>query len=364
MISMANPIKILLIEDDEDDYIIVKDSLSQIEHTQYEIEWIQNYKQTTNTVAADECDVCLLDFRLGSQDGLAVLDKLKREGFNNPIIMLTGQGNRDLDLDAMRLGADDYIEKGQLNPGLLERSIRYCIDRWKNIQILKESQHKLMQLSAKMLQAQEDERKSIAKELHDSIGSNLTAVKFMLESNKNSLSSDPPTIDFSMDKILTTILETIEETQRITKNLRPVSIDRLGFLPSFQAAVRQFCEVNKDIEVSLKIDASEKDVPESLKITLYRIVQEALNNIAKHSGANHVKIKFQITNHLLQLVIEDNGKGFDVAAGKSREFITRNSMGLETMEERVHLSAGRFQIESLKSKGTAIRAEWNLHKTT
>ena len=352
-------VKILLIEDDEDDYIIVKDSLSKVENTRYDLDWVRNFNDAVNKDFGNTYDACLLDFRLGMKNGLAVLKKLKESDFNAPVIMLTGQGSRDVDIDAMKLGADDYIEKDQLNSSLLERSIRYSIDRFRNIRRLRESERKLRRLSAKIIQAQEDERKYIAKELHDSIGSNLTAIKLMLETNKITLAMQPPISEFPIEKILTTVLDTIEEADRITRNLRPEALDKLGIVPSLRSVIRQFSEINKKIRVSVDFNVTEQNVPDPLKITIFRVVQEALNNIAKYSGADQVKVQFKHIDHTLELTISDNGKGFDAAKpGVSAGL--HSGMGLDGMRERVDLSDGRFEVNSRINEGTVIHAIWNI----
>lgn len=351
------PIKILLIEDDEDDYIIISNSLLKVENTQYELQWVQSFSDAMEKIMNHTFDVCLLDFRLGINDGLKVLKNLRGKGFDAPIIMLTGKGSRHIDINAMKLGVDDYIEKDLLDSNLLERSIRYSIERWKNIHQLKESERKLKRLSEKILLTQEDERKYIAKELHDSIGSNLTAIKIMLESNKSSQKSDSSGFDFPLDKILTTVMETIKDIQRITKRLRPETLDRLGIVISLQSIASQFSEINKNIHVDVHVDVTEKDVPEHLKITILRIAQEALNNIAKHSEADHVKIHFGYSNNQLELMIKDNGKGFDILhIDDSATDIS--GTGLLGMRERIELTGGCFDVISKKGDGATIQAFW------
>ncbi|MFO7964335.1 MAG: response regulator [Desulfobacterales bacterium] len=350
-------LNILLIEDDEDDYILIRDSLSDNDYTRYDLEWVRD-AEDVEIDPKNHYDACLLDYRLGIKDGLAVLKKLKKKKFNAPIIMLTGHGNRELDMDAMKLGADDYIEKDLLDSNLLERSIRYSIDRWQNIKRLKESERELRRLSVKILQTQEDERKYIAKELHDSIGSNLTAIKLMLEASRSAFVPDSAGSGFSFDKILSTVVDTIEETQRITKNLRPEALDRLGIVKSIQSLARQFSEINKNIEIEMSIGLTEESVAEHLKITIFRVAQEALNNIAKHSGADHVHIQFADFQKLLKLEITDNGKGFRSPFEAQANPECKRGTGLYGMRERVELTDGRFEVISEIGNGTTVRAFW------
>lgn len=353
-----NTINILLIEDDEDDYVIIRDLLSKNADTRHTLQWVTSVDDAREMAFRKNFDVCLLDYRLGMKDGLALLEDLKRDHFNAPVIMMTGQGSRDLDIDAMRLGADDYIEKGMLTSDLLERSIRYSLDRWQTLQQLRASEQKLRRLSAKILNAQEDERKHIAKELHDSIGANLTAIKLMLEINKPALESNAAAGESPMDKILSLTMETIEETKRITKNLRPQSLDKLGLVTALQSIIRKFSEIAGNVSVETDIDVAEESVPEELKITIYRIVQEAFNNITKHSSADHVAFQFKQNDGNLELAVWDNGKGFDRGADAQHAGDSGGGMGLTGIQERAELANGDFELASTEGEGTILRVVW------
>ncbi|MFP5213307.1 MAG: response regulator, partial [Acidobacteriota bacterium] len=122
-------LKTLLIEDDEDDYILVKALLADISETGYELDWMRSYDTGLEALGSRRYDICLLDYRLGERDGLELLHEASLRGFHTPIIFLTGMGNYQLDLDAMRAGAADYLIKGQIEASLLDRSIRYAVER-------------------------------------------------------------------------------------------------------------------------------------------------------------------------------------------------------------------------------------------
>jgi len=128
---MNAPIRLLLIDDDEDDYIITRDLLDEIAGTQYHLDWISDYKAAKEAIKQQAHDVYLVDYRLSSGTGLELLLEAKKNGCEAPIIFLTGQGDRKIDMKAMEAGAADYLVKGQINALLLERSIRYAIQRLK-----------------------------------------------------------------------------------------------------------------------------------------------------------------------------------------------------------------------------------------
>jgi signal transduction histidine kinase len=125
-------IKVLLIEDDEDDYLITRRLLNEIDSGRYELAWARSYKDAQDLTARQDYDVCLVDYRLGEHTGLDVLRGAREAGYPTPMILLTGLGDPEVDLEAMRAGAADYLVKNQLNAALLERSIRYSIEQFRN----------------------------------------------------------------------------------------------------------------------------------------------------------------------------------------------------------------------------------------
>jgi signal transduction histidine kinase len=354
---MDNSIRVLLVEDDEDDYVLVRQLLSEIGKFPFELTWTKNRTDALSEALKQCHDVCLMDYRLAGYDGLTLLKDFKDNRFQSPVIMLTGYGDRETDVEAMRLGASDYLEKFGLSPDKLERSIRYAIERSITHKALIDSEGKLRTLSGKILETQEAERKSIAKELHDSIGSSLTAIKYALEKKLSDMSGNPRVETITLEEVIKMVRGTMEETRRISSNLRPSILDDLGLLTAISSICREYQRLYKDIQIETSLDIKESDIPDSLKIVIYRVLQEALNNIIKHSGADHVDLSLEKAENGIEFKIEDNGKGFDLG---EISLVSDNTggMGLEGMSERVALSHGRFDISTEKGGRTTIRAFW------
>ncbi|MDP9426957.1 MAG: response regulator, partial [Actinomycetota bacterium] len=135
-------LRVLLVEDDEDDYVIIRELLSEIEGL--ELEWVSSYEEALGAIGREEHDVCLLDYRLGDRSGLDLLRAASERGHKTPMILLTGQGDRELDLEAMQAGAADYLVKGQIDAPLLERSIRYAFAQ--ALKVLSESERRFRAL--------------------------------------------------------------------------------------------------------------------------------------------------------------------------------------------------------------------------
>ena len=353
-------IRILLIEDDEDDYVIIRDTLSDISKWRFQLDWVSLASKAVEHVLAMDYDVCLLDYRLGKEDGVEVLKALKKNGCEAPIIILTAYGDHDIDMEAMKAGAADYLEKGNLDPRILERTIRYAMDRARALKVIQESERGLRALSERLVEAQERERMRLAKELHDSIGANLTAIKYTLEEKRFRMGADSvPPEGPTLEKIIDLVRETIVESQRIATNLRPSILDDMGILAAIQWVVRKSREVYSAIQVETELDVLEEDIPESLKIVILRIVQEAMNNAAKHSGANAIHLCLKKDGDFLELIVEDNGKGFHQEKVKSRRNLSEG-MGLQWMKERAELYGGVFRIDTEEGKGCILRALWPL----
>jgi diguanylate cyclase (GGDEF)-like protein len=125
-------VKVLLVDDDQDDYIITRDLLSEVEGETYSLEWASNYDQAMKLINKNCHDVYLFDYRLGERSGLDLLRETIATGCNAPIILLTGQGDHELDMRAMEAGAADYLAKGEITKNILDRSIRYSIRQKKS----------------------------------------------------------------------------------------------------------------------------------------------------------------------------------------------------------------------------------------
>ncbi len=140
-----NPIKLLLVDDDEDDYIITKELLSEVENVKYEITWIPSYHKALEIIPENLFDVCLFDYRLGINTGIELLQETNKLRLKAPVIILTGQSDKSIDMEAMKAGASDYLVKGQMSAPLLERSIRYAIEQQRNLETLRRNQELFME---------------------------------------------------------------------------------------------------------------------------------------------------------------------------------------------------------------------------
>jgi PAS domain S-box-containing protein len=221
---------------------------------------------------------------------------------------------------------------------------------------LRESEKRLRLLSSQLLTVQENERKRIAMELHDGIGQLLTAIKFKVE-NVLQEKGKARANEKSLEAIIPMVKESVEEIRRIQMDLRPSVLDDLGILATIGWFTREFQKVYSHISIEKEIHLLEDQVPDPLKIVLFRVIQEAMNNIAKHSKADLVHLSLQKTDGTIELAIQDNGQGFNLMEVLSVEG-SKRGLGLTSMGERTELSGGSFVVESTRGRGTVIRALW------
>ena len=223
---------------------------------------------------------------------------------------------------------------------------------------LLKSQKELRILSSQLLSAEETERKRIARELHDGIGQALSAIKFSVENAIEELRKKPATANIeSLASIIPLTRKTIDEVRRIVKDLRPSILDDLGILATIAWFCREFQSIYSTVRIEKEITVKENEIPVSLKTIIYRIMQEALNNTAKHSRADRVRLSLKKSDGSIELAIEDNGQGFNF----KQAVYVKNSMrgfGLASMKERAELSGGSFAIKSVAGAGTSIRVLW------
>jgi PAS domain S-box-containing protein len=222
----------------------------------------------------------------------------------------------------------------------------------------KRVEKRLRHLSARLLEVQETERRNVALDLHDSLSSSLAGIKMALEYKlRGILNGKGASESTTLEVILDLVKKCITESSRIQHNLRPSVLDLLGLAPALRSLYRDFKDTHRNINATCTLAIEEVDVPENLKIIMYRISQEALNNAAKHSSAVNVSLSLTHQQGEIQLMIRDDGRGFDAEKALSPEKI-RRGFGLASMKERCELSGGSFSIHSRKGEGTTVHARW------
>lgn len=217
---------------------------------------------------------------------------------------------------------------------------------------------RLRRLSSQILSAQEDERKRIARELHDDTSSSLARVLLNIEMCEEIIPEGWYALHEKIRATRTLTEQTLENVRKMIFDLRPTLLDDLGLAP----AIRWYAKNNLEVigvQVQFELASGLRGSP-MLETALFRIAQEAINNIVRHAAAKHAYIQLGQTASQWQLIIQDDGRGFNTAT--LQEALTEHHWGLFGVRERVELLGGAFQIESAIGKGTTLKIEIPIEK--
>lgn len=222
----------------------------------------------------------------------------------------------------------------------------------------------LQRVSRQVLTIQESERERIAADLHDGLGQSLSAVRFGLQSISSSLANGvPDEARATVECLQRVVKETLEDVRRMAMNLRPSTLDDLGVRATLSWFLREFQALYRSIEVRSEIALEEPAVGPEVKVAMFRVVQEAMNNVAKHSRAKCVRVTLARADAVILLRVDDDGAGFDTAAVAARRGIDKRH-GHTCARERVQATGGTFVVESAPGKGTHVKVSWPVSEAT
>ncbi len=209
------------------------------------------------------------------------------------------------------------------------------------------------QLLDKLITAQEEERKRIARDLHDQLGATLSGLTLSIEAVGQSLPPQAESLKERWWRTQVLAVQALEETHKLLLGLRPVVLDDLGLVAAIRAEAQEHLQA-RGIDAQMTATGLRQRLAPELELALFRIVQEAINNVARHAHAHRVTITFNFEETRVRVTVEDDGQGFDLQAMSSSGNGTRG-LGLLGMAERVELMGGSLEIETQLGRGTRIR---------
>jgi signal transduction histidine kinase/ligand-binding sensor domain-containing protein len=224
------------------------------------------------------------------------------------------------------------------------------------IKRLKKEKERQNRFSKMLIESQEDERKRLSHELHDSLGQNLLVIKNQLDFYVNSDEKNKE----ELERISDLIKESISEVKDISSNLHPHQLERLGLNKAIVSMINKLSQAS-GISITPVLDDITGILSKEKEINLYRIIQESLNNIVKHSESKHASIKIKKAENNLSVCIEDNGKGFNASDLTTSEH-TNEGLGLKSIAERVRFLNGILKIDSVPGSGTKINFTFEVNK--
>ncbi len=223
---------------------------------------------------------------------------------------------------------------------------------------LQASEEELRALSAQLLAVQELERKRIAADLHDGLGQSLSLIRLSADTVSQLIKAGAyEQAVAALRDVGSKVRDAIAELHRTTMDMRPSMLDDLGVLPTLSWFFRDFELAWKDKRLDREVTISESDVPVTVKVAIFRILQEAMNNIVKHANADRIKVGLKVADDSIMLSVEDNGDGFNPATLSMRGEHC-SGFGLLTMRERARSSGGVFELATSPGRGTRILVVW------
>jgi signal transduction histidine kinase len=382
------PVKILLVEDNFADARLLSETLMEIAENKFELTHVQQLDEAMAKLAEYLFDAILLDLSLPDSQGLETLESILSAVPDLPIIVLTGLKDENTGIKAVRKGAQDYLVKGQASSYLLIRAINYSIER-KRIQEelrkardelemrvrertvklekaieelrdeillrieaerkIRADQEQLRSLTAELVLAEERERHSVAMALHDSLGPILAFSKRELGTLQKSVSK---TAADTLKNIGDNISQAIKQTRNLTFDLSPPALYTFGLETAVAELTERFGEDQK-LKIIFENTDEPKPLTDHVKVLLYRSIREILINIVKHAEAKSVRLVLSKTYDKIKIVVEDDGKGFNVSDLDSRPGGTKG-FGLFSIRERLMHIGGSFNIQSGMGRGTTV----------
>jgi len=335
---LAQPIRLLVVEASELDYALLLQALQQQGFVPdcVRVETAEAFKEALNR---GHWDAVISDHHLPRFSGTQALSLVRSGGSRLPFIIISASIGEEVAVQAMQAGADDYLVKGKL--ARLGTALRTAVnaaavrrEHEQARQALAESERQLRALTDHLHVALEAERAAIAREVHDDVGGMLTALRFDLDWIERH-SSDG--VAARARQGLQTLEQASAAVQRLLRNLRPPALDA-GLVAALEALVEQF-RSRTGLDAQLRTNCDQVDLPEAAAITVYRVAQESLTNIAKHARATQVGLDLMVQEDVLSLEIIDDGIGL-VPGDAAKE----GSFGLRGLQERVRHAGGWIEI--------------------
>jgi signal transduction histidine kinase len=327
-----------------DDELLNRVVLStNLEEVGYIVETAEDGQQALGMLSAQSFDVVLLDLIMPRMDGYHVLAQMKSDDLLRriPVIVISSMDEVESAVRCIEMGATDYLTK-PFNPVLLHARLNASLAS------LHEEQAAVMREQfAKVTAAEEEERQRIARELHDGLGPALASLNIRLLTVHKLLERDGHSVAEEIRELANQVQASIRDIRRLIHDLRPVALDELGLVPALREYLAR-CEREHGLVIQFSTYEGER-LSAPVETALFRIVQEAVNNVMRHAHAKHVRVTLVRDVDHANLTVADDGQGFDAQLPRPGRHV-----GLWSMRERVEQLGGQFEVHSAPDQGTTV----------
>lgn len=350
---MENNLKLLLLEDNPDDAELIQQLLKR-SGLSFSAEVVSDEMEFLKALDHTSYDAVLADNALPQYSSLEALNLIKQKNPFTAFILVTGTVSEEFAVKIIQEGADDYLLKTNLTR--LSSAIKNAIYSRK---MQKEKLHaekemielnkQLRNLTSHLQDVREEEQTRIAREIHDELGQMLTAIKMDIASANRKMDTASADSKAHLADAIELVDNMIKSVRKIASELRPTVLDDLGLEAALEWQIQEFEKHNPHIRASFFSSLYDKTIEKNVATALYRIFQESLTNIARHSEATKVRADLNYISGSLILTVTDNGKGINTTVNKERK-----TLGIVGMKERALLLKGTLTIDSTAGNGTVI----------
>ena len=341
---------ILVVEDNEGDWFLLKEHLKDSFNENF-IDNCKTLKDAVEALAQIRYNIIFLDLSLPDSSGFESIQKIAAVTSETPIVVLTGYSDKQFAIETLQYGVQDYLLKDEVTPSLLVKSINYSIER--NRQKLKShtaQMQKGVEIFDAIINGQEKERLNISIELHDNVTQILAGCRMFLNmAQKEGVNAAKYLKD--TDDLL---LSAISEIRKLSHALAPPDYNGSSFEESLKRLLDNL-QSTSGIAVHKNWDTvALNGLSEKLKLNLFRIIQEQINNILKHAKAKNVKLKIAQTKTAISLIITDDGIGFDT----TKQYL---GIGLSNIKTRAAIFSGTVTVNSSPLGGCELKVEMKIN---
>ncbi|MDQ3049023.1 MAG: histidine kinase [Bacteroidota bacterium] len=340
---------VLIIEDNFGDFSLVEDYLQE-KLISPGIFHAKTFSEAKKIFGSEKIhfDSILLDLSLPDKNGEELINEIVKLADSTPVIVLTGYSDMSFGIRSLSLGVFDYLLKDELTPTSLYKSILYNIERKRSEQELVQKNQELSTLFGHLQNIREEERMRIAREIHDELGQELTALKMDIDWIRYKQTNPDQKVVSKLDEMLQLCDGIISNVRRISSDLRPAIIDDLGLIASLEWKCADF-EKRSRIPCLFTSELPERKYDKNFSIAVYRILQETLTNVSRHAEAKSVHVSIWEDQTELVMEVIDDGKGLRLDPNRPDK-----PLGIRGMKERAALMGGALDLAGEKNAGTVV----------